>query len=90
MSEDSLSNKSLHQSSSKELLDFHSLNYALIYMHVLCLQYCMVHNILSAIVLFSSDFFQSFLSDGNSIYFQSYWLIKGLIFVILCGLLLIF
>ena len=48
------------------------------------------NKILRAIVLlFCSNFFQSFECDGNSIPFQLYWSIKGLIFDILWGSFLI-
>ena len=43
----------------------------------------------SAISLFNSNFFQSLLVDGNSISFQLYCSIKGLILDILCGSFLI-
>ena len=39
-------------------------------------------------LLFDSNFFQSFLCDGKSIFSQLYWLIKDLIFIALSGLLL--
>ena len=49
------------------------------------------NNILTAIViLFCSNSFHSFSCDGKSMSFQLYWLIKGLIFDILCWSLSIF
>ena len=49
------------------------------------------NKILRAIVLlFNSNFYQSFGCNGNTISFQSYWLIKGLISDILSGLFLFF
>ena len=48
------------------------------------------YKILSAILLFNSNFFQSLLVDGKSISFQLYCSMKGLILDILSGYILFF
>ena len=60
------------------------------YACLICLILYSTNKILRAIVLlFYLNFFQSFKCDGNSIPFQLYWSIKGLIFDILWGSFLI-
>ena len=57
------------------------------YAGLICKILCGTNKILRAIVLlFSSNFFQSFECDVKSISFQLYWSIKGLIFDIPWGL----
>ena len=57
-----------------------------LYASLIFLVLCGTNKILRAIVLlFCSNFFQSFECDGKSISFQLYWSIKGLIFDILWG-----
>ena len=74
-----------------KLLYFHALNWVLrCTLAFFSLLLCGKNRILKVTVLFVSNFFQSFRSAGKLVSFQWYWFIKGLIFVILCGVCFFF